>query len=176
MWVQNHYKNRLSCACKNKNRKNKKEKEKMSTIEVGKIGTSRKISDAVEVGHLFYNTGEKEIKYIRFSYLPYNAVNDMVACTVSGKNEATGKLTGPIPPKYKGLVNWERMWYNPTITSAVLTHIHIQYMDNTEEVIDGKDIVCMDDPNSMYYNEITIPNRKKAEKERKISNAVSYVF
>ena len=50
----------------------------------------------------------------------------------------------------------------------VLTKIHVQYMDNTEEMIDGKDIVFMDDKNSAYYNEVALPEQKaRAEREKK---------
>ena len=146
----------------------KKEKEKMSTIEVGKVlTTTQEISNAVKVFHEYYNAGEKEIKYITFSYVPYNSVNDMVACTASGKIEVSGKLTGPIPPKHKSYVTWETMWFNPTVTTAVLTKIHVQFMDNTEEMIDGKDIVFTDDEKSAYYRDITIP----ANYHKKIDDA-----
>ena len=137
----------------------------MSTIEVGRIlTTTQEISNAVKVFHEFYNAGEKEIKYITFSYVPYNAVNDVVACTASGKTEANGRLTGPIPPKEKNYVSWEHMWFNPTVASAVLTRMVIQYMDNTEEVIDGKDVVSMEDPNSTYYK---AEEKRRQEEEKK---------
>ena len=143
----------------------------MSTIEIGKIQkTTEKITNGVEVSHSFYNAGEKEIKYITFRYLAYNSVNDLVACTVSQKTESGGKLTGPIPPKYDGYVKWQSMCYNPTVANVVISNICIQYMDNTEEEIDGKDIVNMWDEGSVYYREVVIPKRK-ADEERKIKEA-----
>ncbi len=147
----------------------KKEKEKMSTIEVGRIlPTTEKITKSVDVFHEYYNAGEKEIKYITFSYLPYNSVNDVVACTASEKTEVSGRLTGPIPPKHKSYVKWENLWFNPTVATVVLTKIHVQFMDNSEELIDGKDVVYMHDQKSVYYNEVTIPAQKKEEERKKI--------
>ena len=125
----------------------------MSTIEVGKIMTTTNSAAGVKVFHEYYNASEKEIKYITFNYMPYNSVNDVVASTTNGKTEAGGKLTGPIPPKHKSYVSWENMWYNPTITKAVITKILVQFMDNTEELIDGEFVLSMQDPQSEYYNE-----------------------
>ena len=140
----------------------------MSTIEAGKILVTRNSAHGVKVSHEFYNSSEKEIKYITFSYVPYNSVNDPVTCTASGKSEASGKLTGPISPKYKGYIKWENMWYNPTVTYAILTRVIVQYMDNSEEVIEGKDIVSMHDENGAYYNEVYLPAQKREEERKKI--------
>lgn len=138
----------------------------MSTIEVSKPWIKRhEISNAVDVSQRFYNAGEKEIKYITFSYLAYNAVNDVVACKASGKTAVNGKLTGPIPPSHQNYVTWDSMWFNPTVSTVVLTRMHIQFMDNTEEVIEGKDIVYMDDAKSMYYQNITLPEQKRKEEQ-----------
>ena len=140
----------------------------MSTIEVGRISkTIERISSGVDVQHEYYNAGEKTIKYITFSYIPYNSVNDIVACTASGKTEVNGKLTGPISPKHKSYVEWRNMWFNPTVSTVVISRIHIQFMDDTEEVIDGKDVVFTDNPKSAYYRDITIPEQKEAEKRNK---------
>lgn len=138
----------------------------MSTIEVRDVYTTRTKINGVTVSHDYYNASEKEIKYITFSYVPYNAVNDTVVCTASGECEVSGELTGPIPPKHKSSVEWESMWFNPTVTRAEITQIHIQYMDNTEEVIEGKDIMDMNDHQSTYYNEI---GKKQEEESKKIA-------
>ncbi len=144
----------------------------MITIEVGTILTKTNSADGVEVTHNYYNAGEKEIKYITFTYLPYNSVNDVVASKIGGNTEAIGKLTGPILPEYYGSVTFENMWYNPTITKAVITNIHIQFMDNTEEVIDGKDILNIDDPKSLFYHNITRVN----ELRKRLVQNVEEVF
>ena len=142
----------------------------MSTIEVGRIlPKTEQITKSVDVFHEYYNAGEKEIKYITFNYLPYNSVNDVVACTASGKTEVSGRLTGPIPPKHKSHVKWESLWFNPTVATVVLTKIHIQYMDNTEEVIEGKDVISMENPNSTYYK--AEEKRRQEEEKRRQEEA-----
>lgn len=127
----------------------------MSTIEVGLVWLEReKITDGICVRHSFYNAGEKRIKYLIFSYLPFNQVGDVVACTISKKSEVNAKITGPIEAKRKQNVGWEHLWYNSTVSKVLITKIHIQYMDGTEELIDCKDIISMDDPKSTYYHEV----------------------
>ncbi len=140
----------------------------MSTIEVGKISiTIKEVFDGVDISHKYYNAGEKEIKYITFSYLAYNAVNDIVGNNVNGKTEVSVRLTGPISPKKTDKVEWENVWFNPTVSTVVISKIHIQYMDDTEELIEGKDIISIHDQESAYYDEVTIP----AQKEKRINDA-----
>ena len=140
----------------------------MSTIELGLVCAKRERGlDGTGAGIEYFNAGEKEIKYLTFTCVPYNAVKDVVACTISRKIEARLQLTGPIPPKHHGYLNWENIWFNPTINNVRITQIYIQYMDNTEEVIDGKDVMSMKDQNSAYYKEVVVLEQKaKAERER----------
>lgn len=127
----------------------------MSTIEVGRVWRNiQEITDAVDISHKYYNAGDKTIKYITFGYVAYNSVNDIVACRANGKTEASGRLTGPIPPKHEGSVTWENMWFNPTVSTVKVSEIYVQYMDGTEELIDVQDIVSMHDVKSMYYHEV----------------------
>lgn len=127
----------------------------MSTIEVGSLyQTLKDVTDGNNVHIEWFNAGEKEIKYLTFTLIPYNRVNDIVSCTVRGGTEHNVRLTGPISPKYKDYSTWEDVWYNKTIHHLVITQIHIMYMDNTEEIIDGKDIVSMKDKKSVYYREV----------------------
>lgn len=135
----------------------------MSTIEVGKILPVTSQLDSVDVWHQYYNASEKEIKYVTFSYVPYNSVDDVVACNASGKTEVSGRLTGPIPPKHDSRVEWKGLWFNPTIRKVVVTKIHVQFMDNTEEVIEGKDVLTIDNQNSRYYRDITLVKAAKEE-------------
>ena len=134
----------------------------MSTIEVGSIYADKSSALlGVQVSHYYYNAGDKEINYLTFTYVPYNAVHDVVACTQSGRTEVKGEITGPIYPEKRSRVKWEEMWYNPTVSYVKLTHVHIQFMDGTTEEIDGKDIVRMESEESKYYQTVT----KKANTE-----------
>ena len=99
----------------------------MSTIEVGQI--FKKIKEhtgGVDISHQYYNAGEKEIKYITFSYLAYNRVNDIVVCTVNKVAEVCGKETGPIKAKTRNSVGFCNMWWNPTVHEVVISKIHRQ--------------------------------------------------
>ena len=129
----------------------------MSTVEVRKPEGKLNRVNGFDLKQTYYNAGDKVIKYLTFSYLPYNAVGDVVRCTVTQKTEARGQITGPIKPDtYVDSAEWRSLWYNTTIESVEIVGIHIQFMDNTEEVIEGKDIVFMDDPQSVWYKKCEI--------------------
>ena len=139
----------------------------MSTVEVTKPKGKINRVNGFDLYQTYYNAGDKVIKYLTFSYLPYNAVGDVVRCTVTQKTEARGQITGPIKPDtYDDSAGWRSLWYNPTIESVKIVGIHIQFMDNTQEVIEGKDIVFMDDPQSAWYKKCE-EERKAREEERK---------
>lgn len=110
-----------------------------------------------------YNAGAKDIKYVTFTYHPTNSVNDAVTCTISGKKEATCRITGPIAPKARAYGDWPDVWYNPEILLIQIDNVHIEFMDGTEETI--KICVDMDDEKSQYYNEVVKP-RLEAEKQK----------
>lgn len=46
----------------------------------------------------FRNNSGKTIKYVSFTMIPFNAVNDRVSCEVRGVSARVGKVTGPIAP------------------------------------------------------------------------------
>lgn len=109
------------------------------------------VAGGIGVKHEIYNASEKGIKYITFVYVPYNQVGDAVACTTTGQIEVRGKLTGPIKPDEKSEVQWDVLWYNPTITKVTLKEVIIQYMDDTQITINGEDIKNIDSHDSVYY-------------------------
>ena len=79
----------------------------------------------------YYNT-KKEIKYIYFTVVPYNAVGDRQYCDIRDYATFTGSSTGPIsassrPKKY----HWENAWYNSTIDSLEIIKVRLEYMDGT---------------------------------------------
>jgi len=78
-----------------------------------------------------YFDNTKNIKYIYFTVVPYNAVGDIQTCQITGKSTAIGKVTGPISSEEYLSVRWETMWYNSTITCVKLIKVEVQYMDGT---------------------------------------------
>ena len=107
----------------------------------------------VNVKIMFKNTSDKTIKYIYINCTPYNAVDDVVPCSIRGYKVLDLSITGPIEPntgnipeymwKYLGnldyngvyLAEFENVWYNSTIKYAVVDKIEIVYMDNSREVL-----------------------------------------
>lgn len=123
-------------------------------------------ADEVGVRHKIFNASDKDIKYITFTYVPYNPVDDVVACQVSGKTEATAKLVGPFKAHDKSEVVWENLWYNPTISKAVIKQALVQFMDNSEDLISGDEILDMSDKNSEYSK---YKQQQKEEAIRKVN-------
>lgn len=148
----------------------KQEETKMSTVEVREPEGKLNRVNGFDLKQTYYNAGDKVIKYLTFSYLPYNAVGDVVRCTVTQKTEARGQITGPIKPNTYDSAEWTSMWYNTTIESVKIVGIHIQFMDNTQEVIEGKDIVFMHDPQSVWHKKLE-EEIKAREEEKAIAKA-----
>ena len=88
----------------------------------------------------FRNEGEKTIKYVTLSFIPYNQVGDAVSSSIGGRSEFGIICTGPIAPNKKQSGRCECIWYNYSITSVRVSKAEIEYMDGTTEVIDGTNI------------------------------------
>lgn len=94
----------------------------------------------VGVQFSFRNEGEKTIKYVTISFIPYNQVGDAVSSSIGGRSEFGIICTGPIAPNKKQNGRCECIWYNYSITSVRVSKAEIEYMDGTTEVIDGTNI------------------------------------
>lgn len=55
-------------------------------------------ADGVDVKVFWRNNSDKDIKYITFKLEIYNAVNDVIADSISGKSVFNCQLTGPVEP------------------------------------------------------------------------------
>lgn len=87
----------------------------------------------------FTNTGVKTINYVKMTFVPYNAVGDMVACTARGHVEAIVSATGPYAPGQSDTFShWDLLWYNETIKSVKLKSVNVKYSDGTEETFTGE--------------------------------------
>lgn len=114
-----------------------------SIIRVSKVSTDNPNSaGGVDFRIVWQNTSNKAIKYSYFTVVPYNAVNDIVMCTIRRESEYTGKVTGPVNPGewYGEEKYWECAWYNNSIERAELKKIEINYMDGTSVRLTGDDI------------------------------------
>ena len=90
-------------------------------------------ADGVDISiTLQYLDKSKDIKYIRFTWVPYNCVGDPVSGRYDN-GKKTGVVTGPISASNERLNwHWETMWYNNTICSIKLVKVQVEYMDNTK--------------------------------------------
>lgn len=112
------------------------------------IRVSRVITDdpnsagGVDLRIVWQNTSDKAIKYVSFTVVPYNAVNDIVSCTIRRESEFTGRVTGPINPGqwYGEGTYWQCPWYNNSIVRAELRKIRIEYINGTTEILSGQDV------------------------------------
>ena len=87
------------------------------------------------------NTGTKTIKYIDFIFVPYNRVGDVVACEISRKVNYILQFTGPLAPGYwSGNKYKNNVWYNNSISQVKILRVLIQYMDGSEETVEGSDL------------------------------------
>ena len=94
----------------------------------------------VSVKGSFTYTGSKTIKYITIRFTPYNAVGDAVGCDTKRVSEYGLQCTGPYEPGKSYSFFGENMWYNWAIKSVKVTKAEIQFMDGTEETINGSEI------------------------------------
>ncbi|MBR2380999.1 MAG: hypothetical protein IKA84_00695 [Clostridia bacterium] len=88
----------------------------------------------------FYNASDKTIKYITFTYVPYNQVDDVVIDTAN-KSVLSGKLVGPVDPGHIAEACFGNLWKSSVITRVEISKVFIEYMDGTNETIFGNDIV-----------------------------------
>ncbi len=113
----------------------------MNVIEISDIWVHTPNSaNGVGFEHDYKLVSPKEAKYITFTYVPYNSVNDPVACQISKQSQKALKITGPVLPNQTYNTEVEVAWYNSTICSAKVASVKIEYMDGTEETVSGEDI------------------------------------
>ena len=94
----------------------------------------------VSVKGTLINTDERTIKYVTLRFVPFNAVNDVVQCTIKRVSDYGLECTGPIPTNKPYAFFGENMWYNHSIVSIAISRVEIQYMDGTKETIPGNQV------------------------------------
>jgi len=85
----------------------------------------------VSANIIWKNTSSKIIKYVRFSVVPYNAVDDIVNCTIRGYSETRVKTTGPFKPgkTYGYDSEWDNLWYNYSIKKMKIASFEVDFMN-----------------------------------------------
>ena len=152
----------------------------MSVLEISHIGLGSVIQIIDKDGHphkkwnyeaneqggiglhfTYFNASSKTIKYITFVFVPYNRVGD-----VSGES-ATARFEGPIHPHSTEEIHTMPLWYNRSVLKVKVEKVTIQYMDGSEEALEGKDIGYMYADDSEYEKEERPKRKAREEREAK---------
>lgn len=98
-------------------------------IEIEEINSA----NGVDLSIVWLNANAKKIiKYIYFTFVPYNRVGDVQTCDISGHSTFTGKVTGPIDSESAFQQSfWSTAWYNNTISCIKLTKVRVEYTDGS---------------------------------------------
>ena len=94
----------------------------------------------VSVKYGYCNQSQKTIKYLHLTFKFYNRVNDVVKSVIGNYSSLTADSTGPIEPNISKKGYCENGIYNSTAARAELVKAKIEYMDGTEEVLNGSEI------------------------------------
>jgi hypothetical protein len=88
----------------------------------------------------FYNTSPNTIKYINFTVIPYNAVDDPVIDNL-GKSFISCQLIGPIRPSETAQYFNKILFFSGVVSYYKLKNISVQYMDNSIKYYNFKDVL-----------------------------------
>ncbi len=119
----------------------------------------------------FTNTSSKVIKYIDWKGYAYNAVDDIVSCTIRQNSLIQGRVTGPISPGVERTGTWEAIIYNWSAKSLRMTGMTITYMDGSKVNLTGKEISAVVGAPKMkltFEEEQSIERKAKAEIDERI--------
>ena len=92
-------------------------------------------TDGTSVNVSVYNPTKKKIKYLWFTFIGYNAVNDVVVDRLKGTSKITVKGIGPINPEETGTYKYDYVWHTDLVDTAKISQIKVQYMDGTFKTI-----------------------------------------
>lgn len=92
----------------------------------------------VEITRKIKNNTDKVIKYITLEWKCYNAVDDLIYDTITGKSTQRKYWTGPFNPGQTTNLT-ATGFYNSTFSNAVLTEIQIEFMDGEIVTVNSKE-------------------------------------
>jgi hypothetical protein len=82
-----------------------------------------------------YNPTNKVIKYVYFSIIGYNAVNDPIYDKINKKTNISVKGVGPIKQGESSDYEFEYVWSTDLVEKVKIKEIKIQYMDGSIKII-----------------------------------------
>jgi hypothetical protein len=83
----------------------------------------------------FINITDKRIKYVYFTVVPYNRVDDIAYSEIGRVSSTTIEVVNYILPNETYIANWENVWYNASITYMRIIEIRVIFDDNTSITI-----------------------------------------
>lgn len=107
---------------------------------LGVILTFPDTADGVEVYACFTNVSDRAIKYTRLTLRPYNAVDDPVSSSIGNASAQVVRHTGPLAPGNFNWSHWGPVWYNGTISYAILEEVSIEFDDGEIVTISGLEV------------------------------------
>lgn len=96
-----------------------------------------------EVLVVFFNTGDKPIKYVDFRVLFINRAGDVLVCPLTGESDGTVRFTGPLEPGKWGSTISKAVNYADGVTGMRITSVSIRYMDGTTDLVFGQDLAWL---------------------------------
>ena len=115
-----------------KEAKSKKQKILIRGANVTDVNSAGGVEISVEWLYLNKN---KDIKYIEFTFQPYNDVSDVQRSEINNIINFTGQATGPIKASDKfRKYYWENAWYNSSISCVKITKVKITYIDGSSYI------------------------------------------
>lgn len=128
---------------KKKNELKSKQEKLREVIRIKKFySTKPNSSGGVDFNIIWQNKCNKTIKYASFKVVPYNAVGDIVYCTIRNNSTHNAQVTGPIKEnKWSGYGTvWTNAWYNNSIKEIKIAGVKIDYIDGTTKSLNNDDI------------------------------------
>ena len=86
-------------------------------------------TDGTDLTFNVYNPTNKTIKYISFTVIGYNAVNDVIVDRIKRRSRINVKGVGPIKPKESATYDFDYVWYSDLVDTAKISEINVLYMD-----------------------------------------------
>ena len=119
-----------------------KREEKFKACELGVFHPHANVDATTyaDVEIVFYNSSEKDIKYITFTYSPYNAVGD-VATDKREIGTVSQKVTGPFEKGVLVKARFNKVWHDITVSKVGIEEILVEFMDGTSEHLSKAEIV-----------------------------------
>lgn len=116
-----------------------------------KIFDESEYTEGTSIKFDVYNPTNKVIKYIWFTVIGYNAVDDIIY--KSGKQTTTVKCIGPIDPSSNASYSFKYVWMTDLVERAKIASITVKYMDETSIVIKNEKSIELSKDRYKYLND-----------------------